>query len=427
MPTPPPPDSDLGAIISVLAALLTKTNAELQRHSLATAVRMARSGRYAEAEQTVRDAMQTGNDEVRTLDLLARILVRQGRFAEAEGLWQKVVKLAPDDSGATEALHALRALQARRATVWWWRASPALLFIAVASGGMWWACRIAEANNQTRVAQERHALAWQGEWRQARAAWQEQSERAAQAQQLVATEMMRLADRFKAVTNEQAESRTMLSRLETTVAGLAKGDPRIATLERNLTEQKTVAEQATREAEQRHSAAQAQWREDTIQSRRELERLSSLIIHRAKGEAELGPPTLSNLPAWKSTQHGKALVVWSPTGIFLRGLSIVRGKGQDALQQLSRAISRANSSAWRVEVLGAAPEGVVFGDPQKLAYRRAAIVAERLVAASGLTAEHVVARAATRAEVAEQANRSSGQVEAESVIVVITIVDEHRR
>jgi len=78
----------------------------------------------------------------------------------------------------------------------------------------------------------------------------------------------------------------------------------------------------------------------------------------------------------------------------------------------------------RVEVLGMAVEGALFSQPDVLAYKRAAIVAQRLSTYSGLPVESIVARAASRKEAAEQATRANGYLEAESILILVMIAKE---
>jgi hypothetical protein len=426
MPTTPTATGSLAEIAPALAGLLAKTTAELRRHALSAAVRLARAGRYADAEQRLAETASQSEPDARALDLLARIRVRQGRLAEAEALWQQAAKLSPEDAGVAEALAAVRALQARRVAGWWWRAWPAVLALTVVGGGLWWVRVLTLANAEAVAVQERQTIKWQREWQQTREAGRLQSESAARAQQALLAEIKRMGEQVTVLAGVQTAGQESMRRTEAQLAELAKSPALVADLTRQLAEQKLAGQQSARDAAQRHVTAQAEWRDEAAKNGREIARLVSLVTPPA-ATVSPAPTELAGLSGWKSAQRGSALVVWSPEGIFVRGLPLVRGKGEEALRELGLALHRAGPSALRVEVLGVAAEGALFGRAETLAYRRAAVVAERLAAISGIPSASVVARAATRAEIAEQAGRANGQVEAESVIIEIRFGATARR
>jgi tetratricopeptide (TPR) repeat protein len=63
---------------------------------LFSATELARSGRYADAEQLALEVASSDSPFVPSaLDLLARIYAQQGRYLEAESCWQRALSLAP--------------------------------------------------------------------------------------------------------------------------------------------------------------------------------------------------------------------------------------------------------------------------------------------------------------------------------------------
>ena len=65
------------------------------RRCLCCATELARSGRYADAEQLAVEVVGRGYALPTALDLLARIYAQQGRYLEAESCWQKALSLSP--------------------------------------------------------------------------------------------------------------------------------------------------------------------------------------------------------------------------------------------------------------------------------------------------------------------------------------------
>jgi tetratricopeptide (TPR) repeat protein len=65
---------------------------------------LARAGEYSEAERIIAALPDEQRATATALDLLARIQAQQGRFAEAEAFWQRVLELEPGSAAARRAL-----------------------------------------------------------------------------------------------------------------------------------------------------------------------------------------------------------------------------------------------------------------------------------------------------------------------------------
>lgn len=107
-------------------------DAALGELALARAADLARTGRYAEAERVLEEISPGDEHAAAQLDLLARIRVQQGRIADAEVLWSRLLELAPGFEGGEAALRRLRRL--RRRPIWLGWALPALAAVMVAAG-----------------------------------------------------------------------------------------------------------------------------------------------------------------------------------------------------------------------------------------------------------------------------------------------------
>ena len=69
----------------------------------AHAAHLARSGKYAAAEELIQPAIALGSATAQLLDLLARIRVRQGRVADAAELWRQALANDPGNARARAA------------------------------------------------------------------------------------------------------------------------------------------------------------------------------------------------------------------------------------------------------------------------------------------------------------------------------------
>ncbi len=83
--------------------------------SFALATDMARAGRYDEAEALIEKALAGGASRPHALDLRARMLAQQRRYAEAEACWLEAVRLDPGNRGYRKALDAIQREGAPRA------------------------------------------------------------------------------------------------------------------------------------------------------------------------------------------------------------------------------------------------------------------------------------------------------------------------
>ena len=97
---------------------------------LVRAARLARRGRYHDAEALLATLPADGPLGPATLDLKAKILAQQGRYLEAEACWHQALKLTPDN----QAFHrALVAIAEERRYPFWLRTMVAAAVAAVTS------------------------------------------------------------------------------------------------------------------------------------------------------------------------------------------------------------------------------------------------------------------------------------------------------
>jgi tetratricopeptide (TPR) repeat protein len=113
---------------------------ELYRH-LCFAAELARSGRYAGAEQLALEVARSGGTLLPTaLDLLARIYAQQGRYLEAESCWQKALSLSPGNLQYRWGLDAILRERGYPASLRFLRAVllAAFVILALLSGYLAW-------------------------------------------------------------------------------------------------------------------------------------------------------------------------------------------------------------------------------------------------------------------------------------------------
>ena len=85
--------------------------AVLRQLLLARATALARAGRYQAAEELL--SAGAGELGAAALDLLARIRAQQGRYGEAEDLWQQAAQLEPGNPAYAASLRLLRGMAGR--------------------------------------------------------------------------------------------------------------------------------------------------------------------------------------------------------------------------------------------------------------------------------------------------------------------------
>lgn len=129
-------------------------NALLRQAMLARAAKLARAGRYADAEVVLGPPERK---DPLTLDLLARIRVQKGRLAEAQALWMEASRFDPGNAGYEAALARLAGLGRRSPSGFWlrWLAAVAL-FLVVAGGISAW-LRIQRPRDPAILAKGNHA------------------------------------------------------------------------------------------------------------------------------------------------------------------------------------------------------------------------------------------------------------------------------
>ena len=89
------------------------------------AVRLARRGHYAQAEEALATLGGQEGMCAKALDLLAKIRAQQGRYLDAEACWRKALSLEPGNQQYQAALHAIA--EDRRRPLWLHVASAAIV------------------------------------------------------------------------------------------------------------------------------------------------------------------------------------------------------------------------------------------------------------------------------------------------------------
>jgi hypothetical protein len=92
---------------------------------LTKAVESARVGRYKDAVVFLDELGGHGSDDLRVLDLLARVHAQRGEFADADSCWARAQSLDPSLQAVVEGRRRIAALQAKRVR-------PRVLPVAVA-------------------------------------------------------------------------------------------------------------------------------------------------------------------------------------------------------------------------------------------------------------------------------------------------------
>jgi len=333
-------------------------------------------------------------------------------------LWLESQKRAPDAARTVDALAALRAAQRRGVLAGWWRGVP-LVFVAAAMTVGGWAWLRQVRIDATQAAQQAELI---GSLRHEVGRFHERVDRsladAARSQHALAVQIGLVGDRLATLVVEQSSQNEAMLR-----AGKAAADAveaQRAMMEnsaRESAENRGVFERAQREIGQRHATAQLEMRERLERMTGEIAQLNARTNAPAAKPAV--PPEIGDVAGTNRVQQGERLLFWFPKRLFHRGLLVKRTGADDVLKALAGALHRAKSDSLRIEVIGAAGESGLFSTPESLAYQRAASVAQRLALYSGLPSEAVVARAATRNEIADQATRGSDTFEREAILVVV--------
>jgi hypothetical protein len=405
---------------SQLGQVLAQTAAALRRSVLDRAAGLARAGHLAEAERQLRECDEKGAADAASLDLLARIRVRQGRLAEAEALWLEASKLAPEDAGAADALAALRAELKRLGGFSRRWLVPAVLAVAAVLLIGWSAIRQERRHMLTVAAQSEQLHQWRAELGEWRGAIAKQSENLEQENRSLAAGVAAISDQLSTLSAEQAAVKDSVARAERAlVTSATEQRNALAGLSREFAARLAAAERANAEAGQRQTAELAATRESVGETRQAIGRLAAKLDPPASAPAVM--PEFGAIDGLKNLRAGDRQLLWSADGAFHRGLPLMRGRAEVAWRNLGAALHRADRGQLRIEVIGNAAEGAIFSAPDALAYRRAAAVARLLAASSGLPVEHIVARAATIREVAEQHARAANSMEAASVVVAISV------
>jgi hypothetical protein len=124
---------------------------------LASAMRLARKGCYAEATEELADTLEAGAcSELEALDLQARIYAQQGMLLNAEACWRKAQQLDPENPSYADALAELRRIQ-RPYAAWGARAAYAISALFLLAGMALLAFRGQEDPAQLRRLEEHFA------------------------------------------------------------------------------------------------------------------------------------------------------------------------------------------------------------------------------------------------------------------------------
>lgn len=409
--------TDLAQIVPELGRLLGKTTATLRRNAVRRAARLARAGRYVEAEHLLGEYTSPAAASVDALDLTARIRVQQGRLGEAEALWVQAGKLAPENAALAEALAALRELQRRPARSSALRLLPVAAVVAVLLLAAGWAVRESRLQRAQSLAQAAQlqlladAIGKAGDESRRRLDELERTQRS------LVTSADGNRERLATWSADLAALRESANRTDQALSRALAAPANSTTGNREVLEKLAALERAAQETRQQQAGVDAELRNEVQVTRREIGQLAAKLT---PPPPPAGPPTIASIAGIKTLARGDKLVAWFPRGTFLRGLPLLRGSAETSLRSLGSALRQAQPDDLRIEILGSATEGALFSTTEALAYKRAAIVAQHLGEFAGLPSDRVTARAATRSEAADQLARAGDPIEAESVLIVIS-------
>jgi type VI secretion system protein ImpK len=83
----------------------------VRQNQLAAAARLARAGRYDDAEAILKELRESFGATGPVLDLLARVMAQQGRLGEAEFLWTQAQQKDPDNEAYRAGLRRIAQFQ----------------------------------------------------------------------------------------------------------------------------------------------------------------------------------------------------------------------------------------------------------------------------------------------------------------------------
>lgn len=144
-------DNDLAE----LGKSLERLTSAIERRRMAAAVRLARSGRYAEAERAIlAGGGSVRDDRGQAAALLARIYAQQGRYEKAAEQYQRILAVFPGDADAVRGAAATDIARARHGRPALGAAATLLFALLVlAIGGMaYWLVRGELRSVQARMA-----------------------------------------------------------------------------------------------------------------------------------------------------------------------------------------------------------------------------------------------------------------------------------
>jgi flagellar motor protein MotB len=114
--------------------LAPELKAVLFQALLSRATVLAGRGRYADAENVLREVVTSGPDASTILDLIARIRAQQGQFSEATAMWKNALELNPENETYRAGIRRIEKIQNRPL---WASAVFPMVVVVVAGLGIW--------------------------------------------------------------------------------------------------------------------------------------------------------------------------------------------------------------------------------------------------------------------------------------------------
>jgi hypothetical protein len=402
-------------LVPGLTALSDRIARTLGGSVLAKAAALARAGRHTEAEHALEDLKGAESADPVVLDLLARIRAQQGRLAEAETLWSRALKLAPENGGIALALETVRRLQRTRNRPGW--VVPAVwLILFVVAFALVWRLQVRQARRQ--VVQIEELLK------------QRENLRAASTAPAVAPGIQPL---------NAADLETALRPLRQTVdelkQGLAGANESVGRLGQAMTEVKSAQVAQVAAAADAFAAAerrQNQLADESVRQRQAVaqqtqaeirELRDQLATLRADMQAKLTLPAdlqerLAAVPGATVERDGNRLAVRFQKGLFWFWTGF-KSDAAESLTALAGAL-RPQAKALRLEVAGAAGHAPLLEDYNTLALSRARKVAALLREQVGLDTGQVAVRAGPAQEIRGAGAQSEGADGADSVVIYLS-------
>lgn len=398
----------------------------LEEFAVGQAAECARRGSADRADSLLRPLLERTDPPVSALDLQARLCAQQGRLAEAERWWLKVLEKEPNHAAAQAGLARLRALQRQPVWLQWlWPPLVGLLVLGCGAGLLLWQARwhgVAHAALEQRMSE---ALSAQGQ-----TARQE-----AQALLSEVRALSRQGQEQDSKLHELARGLELLSVAGSNqVSGLGLAlenrfrravEQELASAQEQFRQQFAALEAETRNhavraaaAEQALSSQVAAWRQamdheralraELDQSRQKVQQLQ--VDHQAlaadyqrllaEAERTASPPDLAiAVPGVRTMVSGRAVVVSFEEGLFDHGTHF-RPSAKARLCAVAQSLSR-HPQPLHIQIVGHADDDRPFlkWTPRwaaSLALARASAVADWFLETGWFRPEQIAASASGR-------------------------------